>query len=315
MAHHMEKAVADPVPSSMDDMSRIQFAMSNIYKYPLETLKRQSREQVLNVTFLMHMAGHSSAMLPLVEKLWRKGNATAYMTAHAEAFRTYFVHSPATGPARQLLQHAVFNKDQDKVQEYLCDLIEMARGHIQDQPEMCTVIVTELWKLRAEKDINKAKALENIRLELMRVLHSNVSSAKPLENLQEVDFWRQLWELERDNRGDALRLVTKLTGDVIRIPMEKLGQPVEVLNLLCAVSESLEEISKTTAFMLQTSQSLPEEQSRLVLFFYRSMTQRLDFNIQVEFTLWLTKGCASLPSSTAWPWKLLQEAISSMKSS
>lgn len=315
MAHHMDKAVAGPLPSSIDDMSRIQFVMSNIYRYPLETLKRQSREQVLDITFLMHIGGQSSAVLPLVEKLWRKGNATAYMAMHAEAFRTYFVQSPATGPARQLLQHAVFNKDQGKVQEYLCDLIEMARCHIKDQPEMCTVIVRELWKLRAEKDINKAKGLENIRLELMRLLYSNLFSTKALENLQEVDFWRQLWELERDNRDDALRLVTKLSGDVICIPVEKLGQPVEVLNLFCAVSESLEEISKTTAFILQTSRSLPEDQSSLVLFFYRSMTQRLDVNLQVEFTLWLTKGCTSLPSSTSWSWKLLHEAISSLKSS
>jgi hypothetical protein len=314
MVQHMGNAVGHDVPSSTIDRVRIKFIISNISRYPLEALKRQAREHILNIAYLLHINGLSSLVLPLVEKLWRKGNATAYMTTCATAFVTYFQGSSVTRPARQLLQHTVFNKDQNQVQKYLRDLIEIAGNYINEQPAMCTVVVTELWRLRTEENINRNEALQSLRVQLMQMLHSRILSSKHVRSFQEADLWRQLWELQRDNRDDALRLIAKLSRDIIRHPADKLEHPIEMLNLLCAVSETLEDISKTTAFILHASGSLLVENRNQVLLFYRAMVQRLDVEPQVEFTLWLTKGCANLTNSSPWSWMLLQEAISSFKS-
>lgn len=315
MAHQMIKSVSANIAFPSDDMPRIQFAISNIYRYPLEALKRQSREQILNIAYLMHINGQSSLVLPLVRKLWKRGNATSYMASCATAFQTYFQQGSAEGPARQLLQHAVLNKDQDKVQEYLRDLVEIARGNITQQPEMCTVIVTELWKMHTETH-KRPEALQSIRAELMQALQSQNTSASAVQipTSLRVDLWRQLWELERDSHQDALKLVAGLSGEFVRASADTVTEPVSAIKLFCAVAESFEELCTTTAFVLHSSRSPKEEHHNQVLASYRSMVQRTDVGVQVAFTLWLTEGCMELSDSSIWSWRLLHEAISALKS-
>lgn len=309
----MAAKVTKPPKVKGDAGAKYDFIVSCLLQYPLEALKRASREKILDACLLLDIAGYSSAR-PLMFKLWRMSATSAFMATDCQAIQAWFEHSGVAPSFRRLLSHAFVNRDQDKTKEYLSSLLELTASTVKSKKltagelEMSWAVITEFWPHKTEND---AKSLEKIRGKFLERLAKLLEAGK-LEP-EHLKYWRDVWALERDDRESAVKLVSRVTGNIIKSWQDGTSDSdrvVEAVGLVCAVSESIEDMMNTTAFTLVAAESISESQQSDLLHHYKNLLIRLPISVHRELTLQLVNAALS-PEGTSHTWSLVHLLITS----
>ncbi|KAI5820155.1 Urb2/Npa2 family-domain-containing protein [Pyronema omphalodes] len=309
----MSAKVAKPPKVGADAGAKYDFIISCLLQYPLEALKRASRERILDASLLLDIAGYSNVR-PLMFKLWRMSATSAFMATDCQAIKAWFQHPGVAPTFRRLLSHAFVNREQGKTKEYLNSLLELTSSTVKSKKltagelEMCWVVITEFWTHKTDED---TKSLEKIRGKFLERL-AKLLEADRFEPAH-LKYWRDVWALERDDRDSAVKLVARITGNVVQSWQDGTSDSdrvVEAVGLVCAVSESIEDMLNTTAFTLVATESIADSQQSELLRFYQNLLTRLPVSVHRELTLQLVNAALS-PEGTTHTWSLVHLLITS----
>lgn len=319
----MRTAITGPPKTTIENVSKYEFIGSCLQQYPLEAMRRIAREKILDTCLLLDVTGCSVAR-PLMYKLWKSGNAGSFMATNPQAIKTWFAVPGVANILRRLLGHAFINRDQEKTKEYLSGLLQMnysvvkgakkSEGLTAGDLEMTWVVITEFWKFRNDQGINNGN-LEKMRKRFLEQLIKSLDTRKNLD-AEVLKYWRDVWELERDDRAAASSLATKVAGKIASGWIKGEVNPdrvVESLGVVCSVAEDSNDVVNATAFAVVAVESLNGERESDILRHYTSMIERLDIATHREVTLRLVDSCFSEEVGDN-IWKLFKILIKAIKS-
>jgi hypothetical protein len=316
----MLTAISNPPSMTPENESKYDFIVSCLLQFPLEALKRTAREKVLDTCLLFDIAG-CSLVRPLMYKLWKVGNAGSFMTTDCQAIKKLFVHPGAAPIFRRLLSHAFVNRDQEKTRDFLTALLQMTCSTIESATkgngltagefEMSWVVITEFWKFRTDENYaNLDKMRKKFLEQLTKVLDSRKLEAEILK------YWRDVWEVERDDRTAAEKLVVEVVGQITKgwsNGKEDADYVVEAVGLVCSVAENVDDVMNVTAFAVVASDRLLGKRDPDILQHYKSTIDRLDVSAHREITRRVVGASLSSEVSNHL-WSLAKLLINSIKS-
>ncbi|KAI5777208.1 Urb2/Npa2 family-domain-containing protein [Geopyxis carbonaria] len=316
LASDMNAAIQHVTPTFIDasQKERISLILSSIMKYPPETLKRSTREQILDICLLMEAAGHLGTHL-LVDRLWRVGNIGSYMAINPTALANYCNTSEGCAVARRIIRYACTNKEQSKIRSYLLGLFSIVRDskvNHEWQVGFTVIIITELWRLRGDGEMNQNLVFEKTRERFLKFLEKGILTGANLSDSY-LKAWRDMWMLQRDDRQRALDLVSHISGHIVSGKLHDYSSVIEGLKIIFVVSEELEEMVRATTLCIFVHENLQNEVERTLLESYGSMIARLDIGAHLELLKRLSNGCVSDELSKS-SWELLRVLIDSLKS-
>jgi hypothetical protein len=319
-AEDIPSALANPPSTEPSAEPKYKFIISCLRQFPLEALRRPLREKILDVCLLLDIAGFSFVR-PLMRKLWRVGNASSFLAVNCEAVKEWFSHTGAADIFRRLLGHAFVNRENNKVKEYLRGLLAMASKLIRNvkpegltagQQEMSWVIVTEFWKFRQEEFLG-AGAVEKMRSKVLEQLTRSLGAGVQI-NATALKYWREIWELERDDTQNASKLACKIAQRVTQTAGDRPdGETLlESLGAVCAIAQDLDDAINATAFAAAVAGWLRDEPRIEVTHHYQSMVGRLDMQTHRDLTRRVVDACFSDVGDATW--ELLKVLVNSIKS-
>lgn len=272
----------DTAPVATESVALV---VDSLMQYPIDAIKRTHRETLLDSCLLLDARGGHASVRPLLHKLWRVGNATSQLTRSVDVFRTLFQHSGADATARRILQHAVANKDQDKIKSFLEDIInaswessgKAAKNSAQHLAFSWTV-VTELWAVLEDEDGAAMTILKQTRNNLLKILDHHLTDITTDMTLQ-LQMWRKLWSLERDDRESAQNMAARVTKSLVS-QQPPLGGDIEFvvegLELVFTVAESIKGVLAAAALLIVPLEHFPHASHDRILSPYRSFLSRLE---------------------------------------
>jgi len=320
----MSKAVANPLKLSSKNKDQYDFIISSLELFPLESIKRTTRERILDACLFLDIAGFSRVR-SLMQRLWKVGNAGSFMATDCQAVRLLFVNPGAADIFRRILSHAFVNRDQEKTKEYLTTLIRMNYSLVKDakkgdglsagELQMSWVVITELWNFRSEVGINSGE-LEEMRKALLELLAKTVGSKKRVDAAA-LEYWRQVWDLERDDRDAGQKIAAEVAGRVAEMWAYEVPDAdivVETLGVVCTVAESVEDVMNVTAFSVVSSQVLKGERDADLLRHYKGVVDRLDIPTHREVSRRVVSSRFSDEIGGGHIWELFKILINAVKS-
>ncbi|KAF8251268.1 hypothetical protein K440DRAFT_659035 [Wilcoxina mikolae CBS 423.85] len=316
----MSTATSNPPSIIPENESKYDFIVSCLLQFPLEALRRTAREKVLDTCLLFDIAG-CLLVRPLMYKLWKIGNAGSFMSTDCHAIEKWFVHPGAAPTFRRLLSHAFVNRDQEKTGDFLKALLQMTystiksategKGFSAGELEMSWVVITEFWRFRADEGYTDLEEMRKQFLEqLTKILDSREMEAEILK------YWRDVWELERDDRTAAEKLVVRVVGQITKEwseDKEDADRVVEAFGLACSVAESVDDVTNVTAFAVVAFDRLGRKRDADILRHYKSTIDRLDISTHRGLTQWVVDACLSSSDIGNHTWSLAKLLINSIK--
>ncbi|KAA8906110.1 Urb2/Npa2 family-domain-containing protein [Sphaerosporella brunnea] len=289
----MSSAIKNPPRFDPENKDSYEFIVSCIQQYPLEAMRRTSREKILDICLLLDVSGFSYVR-PLMYKIWKVGNGASFMATDCRVIKRLFAVPGATNIFRRILNHIFLNRENEKNKAYLKELIEMnhkilkgskkGEGLSAGDLEMAWVTITEFWKFKNDESI--AGDLEKMRKKYLQLLMKSLDSEKQI-NAKALNYFRETWELERDDREDAKALAAKVVGKTAAAwstGVVDADSAVESLGVVCAVAESVEDVMNVTAFAVVAAETLKGERQADILRHYQSTIERLDIPTHREVT-------------------------------
>jgi len=320
----MLKASANPPMLSSKSKVQYDLIISLLEQFPLEAIRRTTRERILDTCLLLDIAGFSRVR-SLMRRLWKFGNAGSFMATDCKAVKLLFANPGAADIFRRVLNHAFVNRDQQKTKEYLTSLVRMNYSLLKGAKrgdglsagvvEMSWVVITELWKFRTEERINFGD-LEKMRKRFLEILAKIVGSRERVDAAA-LKYWRQVWELERDDRVVAQKIAAEVAGRITeawghRPPDADIV--VGTLGVVCTVAESAEDVMNVTAFSVVSSQMLNGERDVDLLRHYTGLVDRLDIPAHREVSKRVVDACFSEEIGGDHIWELFKILINAIKS-
>ncbi|KAF8545317.1 Urb2/Npa2 family-domain-containing protein [Trichophaea hybrida] len=315
----MSTATSNPPSITPENESRYDFIVTCLLQFPLEALRRTAREKALDTCLLLDIAG-CLLVRPLMYKLWKIGNAGSFMSTDCHVIEKWFVRPGVTPTFRRLLSHAFVNRDQEKTRDFLTALLQMTYSTVKcategkslnaGELELSWVVITEFWRFRADEGYTDLEEMRKQFLEqLTKILDSRETEAEILK------YWRDVWELERDDRTPAEKLVVRVVGQITKgwsEDKEDADRVVEAFGLACSVAESVDDVTNVTAFAVVAFDRLDRKRDIDILQHYKSMIDRLDISTHRGLTQWVVDACLSSDICNH-TWSLAKLLINSIK--
>jgi hypothetical protein len=317
----MSSAIKNPPSVTPENMGIYEFIVSCIQQYPLEAMKRTTRERILDTCLLLDISGFSYVR-PLMHRIWKVGNAASFMATDCQAIKRLFAVSGAADIFRRILSHSFVNRDQQKNKAYLKELLQMnykilkgsKKGDLTaGELEMSWVTITEFWKFKDDASITGD--LDKMRKKYMQLLTKSMDSMEQID-ARALKYWRETWELERDDREAAEALTAQVAGRTAKAWSQgtaDVNTAVESVGVVCAVADSVDDVMNATAFTVVAADLLDGERQADILRHYQSAIDRLNISTHREVTRRVVDSCFSEDVGDR-IWELFKILINTIKS-
>jgi hypothetical protein len=318
----MPSAIKNPLGVAPENRDRYEFIISCMQQYPLEAMKRTSREKILDICLLLEISGFSYVR-SLMHRIWKVGNAASFMATDCRAVKRLFAVPGAANIFRRILAHTFINRDQEKYKAYLKELLQMnykiikgskkGEGPSAGELEMAWITITEFWKFKDDDSITGD--LEKMRKQYLQLLTKAMDSTKKID-ASVLKYWRETWELERDERDAAEALTAKVAGRTVKAWSKGVSDAdavVESVGVVCSVAESVDDVMNVTAFAVVAVDLLNVERRAEILRYYRCTIDRLDIPAHREVTRRVVDSCFSQDMGDN-IWELFMILVNTIKS-